>query len=920
MRRLTSVWVLALLAALLAAVATPAHADPGTAISVDGAKSGRTFDGIGAISGGGGNSRLLTDYPAAQQSQILDYMFKPGYGADLQLLKLEIGGDANSTDGSEPSIEHAKGQINCDAGYEFWLAEQAVKRNPNIGLYGLAWAAPGWINGGFWSTDTIDYLVSWLGCAKQHGLDIKYLGGWNERGHDADWYVQLRKALDDAGYSKVQIVADDSGWDVADDMAKDPDFDNAVSIIGAHYPCQGDGGPADSCSSTKTAQDNGKPLWASENGSQDMNTGAPALIRSITRGYVDAKMTSYFNWPLIAAIYPNLPYSTVGLATAGSPWSGNYSIGENTWATAQVTQFAQPGWTFIDDGSGYLGGSESNGSYVTLKSPNGKDYSTVLETTSATAAQTAHFTVKGGLSTGTAHVWATDVDDPTSSTQLTHTEDITPSADGTYSLSMKPGYIYTVTTTTGQGKGTATAPAAHALKLPYSDTFDNDAAGTEAKYLSDMQGSFEVQKCAAGRRGMCLQQMAPVKPIEWQDDSDAFTLVGDPTWTNYSLQSDVELAKPGTVELIGRAGTQNRPQSHQQGYYFQISDTGAWTVFKSDASGNRTVLTRSATTALGTGKWHKLGLSFSGSQITASVDGKDIGSVSDSSYRAGQGGLGLTSYDTDQFDNLSFTKTGNDKPSAALAVTPSAASVQRGKAVSVTTTVSVPKSAKAAEGVNISLAAPGFTFDTQPQVFGEVEPGQSATATWQLTAPTDKAATATISATATFAQGGVAQWLRQDAQVSVVNPPPPTGVNDVSDLDFVASTNGWGPVERDQSVGGTNAGDGSPLTINGTVYPKGLGTNSISDVTLYLGGNCSKFTSTVGNDADAGGNGSMTFSVLGDGKTLAATGTIRGNDPAQQLTADLTGVQTLDLVVGDAGDGNAYDHGDWAAPKLTCSG
>ncbi|MFJ8140965.1 hypothetical protein [Streptomyces sp. NPDC096013] len=32
-------------------------------------------------------------------------------------------GDANSTDGSEPSIDHTKGQINCDAGYEFWLAE-----------------------------------------------------------------------------------------------------------------------------------------------------------------------------------------------------------------------------------------------------------------------------------------------------------------------------------------------------------------------------------------------------------------------------------------------------------------------------------------------------------------------------------------------------------------------------------------------------------------------------------------------------------------------------------------------------------------------------------------------------------------------------------------------------------------------------
>ncbi|WP_433893391.1 NPCBM/NEW2 domain-containing protein [Streptomyces sp. CA-111067] len=911
--------MLALLAALLAVSSAPAHAAPDTSVTVDGTQSGRTFDGIGAISGGGGNSRLLTDYPAAQQKQILDYMFKPGYGANLQLLKLEIGGDANSTDGSEPSIEHSKGTVNCNAGYEFWLAEQAKARNPNIGLYGLAWAAPGWINGGFWSTDTINYLISWLGCAKQHGLNISYLGGWNERGHDADWYVQLRSALDEHGYQGVKLVADDSGWSTADDMAKDPDFNKAVSIIGTHYSCNGgDGGDAKTCSSTDAAKANGKPLWDSENGSQDMNTGAPALIRAITRGYIDADMTSYFNWPLIAAIYPNLPYDTVGLATAGSPWSGNYQIGASTWATAQVTQFTQPGWTFIDSASGYLGGNENNGTYVTLKSPNGKDYSTVLETTTATSSQTANLHVQGGLSTGTVHVWATDVNSPDTATSMVHTQDITPSG-GSYSLTMKPGYVYTVTTTKGQGKGKATSPAAHALKLPYSDDFDNDVAGTEAKYVSDMQGSFEVQKCAH-RAGMCLQQMAPVKPIEWQDDSDAFTLVGDPTWTDYSIQADTELAKPGTVELIGRAGTQNRPQSHQQGYSFQISDTGAWTILKTDADGNKTVLTRSSTTALGTGKWHRLGLSFSGSTITASVDGKDLGAVQDSSYSAGQGGLGLTSYDTDQFDNLSFTKVKSAAASAALTLTPSAKSVQRGKTVTMTATVSVPKKAPAAEGVNVSLSAPkGFVSDSQPVVFGVIQPGHSAVAQWELTAPTDAAGTSAITATATFAQNEVAQWLHGSTQLAVTNPPAPTGVNDVSDLEFLSATNGWGPVERDQSVGGTNAGDGAPLSIDGKVYDKGLGTNAISDVSIYLGGKCTAFTSTVGNDDDAGNSGTMTFSVLGDGKTLAATKTVKGGDPAQQLTADLTGVQTLDLVVGDAGDNNAYDHGDWAGPKLTCA-
>ncbi|WP_247615826.1 ricin-type beta-trefoil lectin domain protein [Streptomyces sp. MK37H] len=647
---------MALLAAVLAVGAAPVHAAAGTTtITLDGRQSGRTFDGIGAISGGGGNSRLLRDYPPAQRSQILDYLFKPGYGANLQLLKLEIGGDANSTDGAEPSIEHTRGQINCNAGYEFWLAEQAKARNPKLKLYGLAWAAPGWINGGFWSTDTINYLISWLGCAKQHGLTISYLGGWNEKGHDANWYVQLRSALNSAGYSRVQIVADDSGWSVANDMASDPAFNDAVQVIGAHYPCEGgDGGSANTCSSTTTAKNNGKPLWASENGSQDMDSGAPALIRSIVRGYTDARMTAYLNWPLVAALYPNLPFDTVGLATANSPWSGHYSIGEDTWATAQVTQFAQPGWKFIDSASGYLGGTESNGAYVTLRSPKGTNYSTVLETTTATAAQTVTMRVEGGLSNGPVHVWATRVNSPSAATDFVHTQDLTPHS-GTYTLTLRPGWIYTVTTTTGQGKGTATSPAAHALALPYRDNFDKDATGTEATYLSDMQGSFEARPCANGRSKQCVQQVTPVKPIEWQDDSDPFSLLGDTSWTDYTVKADVNLQQAGTVELLGRANTQNRPQSHQAAYQLRVSDTGAWSIARNSAAGILTTLTSGTHTALGTGSWHTISLGFSGDGITATLDGATLGTVHDSKYSSGQVGIGVVGYRTDQFDNLSVT-------------------------------------------------------------------------------------------------------------------------------------------------------------------------------------------------------------------------------------------------------------------------
>src|SRR5438067_10705270 len=111
--------VLLLISALLLVPARPAHA--ATTITIDGNGGGRTFDGIGAISGGGGNSRLLIDYPEPQRSQILDYLFKPGYGAALQILKVEIGGDTNSTSGAEPSHQHTAADVDCGRGYEWWL-------------------------------------------------------------------------------------------------------------------------------------------------------------------------------------------------------------------------------------------------------------------------------------------------------------------------------------------------------------------------------------------------------------------------------------------------------------------------------------------------------------------------------------------------------------------------------------------------------------------------------------------------------------------------------------------------------------------------------------------------------------------------------------------------------------------------------
>ena len=172
------------------------------------------------------------------------------------------------------------------------------------------------------------------------------------------------------------------------------------------------------------------------------------------------------------------------------------------------------------------------------------------------------------------------------------------------------------------------------------------------------------------------------------------------------------------------------------------------------------------------------------------------------------------------------------------------------------------------------------------------------------------------------ARRAVRPFTARDERIVGTPPPPPVvprGTVAVSTLPFLSSTNGWGPVERDTSNGEQAAGDGRTITIAGTTYPKGLGTNAVSDVEVNLGGNCSRFTATVGVDDEVGNSGSVTFAVIVDGTTLTTTAQLTGSGGAATIDVPVTGGQVLDLVVGDGGDGNGLDHADWAVPTLTCA-
>jgi O-glycosyl hydrolase len=681
--RMVSVLMLVTAAAValagLLAVPAGAGAQAGQDVTLDGSSAGRVFDGVGALSAGA-SSRLLTDYPEPERSQILDYLFTPGYGASLQTLKVEIGSDTNSTDGSEPSHMRSPADLDCDRGYEWWLMEQAKARNPAIKLYALQWGAPGWVgsNGTLWTQQDITYLLAWLGCAQRHGLHIDYLGGWNEKDFSAAWYTDLAAALRAHGYTTQVVAADSFGWSVADAMTADPAFRDAVDVVGVHYPC-GYLGSYQSCPSTPAAQALGTPLWASEQGSLPYDSGAAPLARAINRAYLDGRMTATINWSLIASWYNTLPFQGAGLMEANQPWSGAYTVGPSIWVTAQTAQFTQPGWRYLDSASGYLAGG---GSYVTLRSPVTGDYSVIVETVDATAAQPVTFTLRGGLSAGPVHLWSTDLTSANPADWFVPGGGARPQG-GAYTAVLRPGRVYTLTTTTGQGKGRATGPAPRPWPLPYHDTFAGYPAGATPRYLSDLDGAFQTAPCGGGRPGMCLRQVITQQPVDWNGLFDhPVTVIGDAaSWRDYTVNVAARPAATGWVELIGRMDGEYA--SALSGIHLRLSADGSWQLYDqvfgggqaanaevcgpsnpscpSAVSGPRAApapaVLASGRIAAGTagtagGGWHQLGLGFRGNQVTAYLDGQRVAAVTDGTHVSGQAGLAVSPWQTAEFSDL----------------------------------------------------------------------------------------------------------------------------------------------------------------------------------------------------------------------------------------------------------------------------
>lgn len=633
-------------------------------IVLDGNAKGRIFDGLGAASAGA-SSRLLVDYPESQRSQILDYLFKPGYGAALQRLKVEVGADVNSTDGSEPSHRRTSSDHDSQRGYEWWLMTEAHKRNPNIILEILPWGAPAWVNPTPGTKPTLytpqmaAYMADFIKTAKHdYGLDIRYTGLWNEKVYDLAYLKDLHRQLAEDHLSTKIVCCDEySGqgagqWAIADAMLKDPEIVRDVDAIGVHYPkVHG------RITTTDAARRIGKPLWSSEDQpnsgsgpflSRDWAVGGRILAHLYNENYLEGSLTATEIWSPVTSYYDILAAPNSGLMYANTPWSGHYDVQGAIWATAHTTQFAQPGWQYLDSASGLL---PDGGSYVSLRSPDRKSWSVVLETIGHERPESVSFRIAGGLATTTVHVWETNA-----KRTFEHVTDINP-VSGAFQITFDPDSLYSLTTTTGQGRGSAQPPPGAPFPLHYEDDFDRTPIGHAARFLADQDGAFEVHPCA-GRAGRCLEQVITTPPIPWGPLPDPFTLAGDAAWTDYSVSADVHFLSAASASVMGRIDSadvfKNGHARWPSGYVLRVRRNGAWELL-STAYGKAPVVTLlSGVAKLNPEKWHRLSLGFRGERIVVLLDGAQLATIEDATHTHGMFALG-SEWGRTQFDSLSVT-------------------------------------------------------------------------------------------------------------------------------------------------------------------------------------------------------------------------------------------------------------------------
>ncbi|MDO5737135.1 MAG: NPCBM/NEW2 domain-containing protein, partial [Propionibacteriaceae bacterium] len=248
-------------------------------------------------------------------------------------------------------------------------------------------------------------------------------------------------------------------------------------------------------------------------------------------------------------------------------------------------------------------------------------------------------------------------------------------------------------------------------------------------------------------------------------------------------------------------------------------------------------------------------------------------------------------------------------------------SIAAGTTKDATFTVSNPGNASMTDVKVTFGTATGVTLPTTAQNLGTIAGNSSKDLTVSITTAANAQGSITVPATITY-NGD------KSATGSITIKVPLGEKAYVSDLTWINSSNGWGPVERDQANGDNQANDGPKIKLGGVTYEKGIGTNPTAKLSFDVGAQCTALKATIGIDDDVIPRAAKdnvtprsTFEVFVDGVSKYNYTFTMGTDAPKPIEVDITGGKVIEMrnnLVGTASSAAWHAWADWADAHLVC--
>ncbi|GAF08355.1 NPCBM/NEW2 domain-containing protein [Paenibacillus pini] len=139
----------------------------------------------------------------------------------------------------------------------------------------------------------------------------------------------------------------------------------------------------------------------------------------------------------------------------------------------------------------------------------------------------------------------------------------------------------------------------------------------------------------------------------------------------------------------------------------------------------------------------------------------------------------------------------------------------------------------------------------------------------------------------------------------------------LTDMNWQSARTDYNVVRKDKS----SSNNTIKLLVNGITkdFAKGIGTHANSEIVYNVANtNYEYFETYVGVDRNIADqtNSSVIFKIVADGKEVYNSGLMKYGTEAKLARIPVKGVSELKLVLDNAGNGNASDHGDFADAKF----